>query len=100
MSATQPHATDAGAKGVPPDLLAAWPRSSQYALAFLIFVTLGLIAAHVLLGRLTDARPTTLDPDKVLTKALDLNKADAVQLRQVPEVGEKLAAAIVEYRRS
>ena len=100
MSATPPDAKDAGAKAVPPDLITAWPRSSQYALAFLIVVALGLITAHVVLGRLTDARPTTLDAEKVLTKALDLNKADAVQLRQVPEIGDKLAPAIIEYRRS
>jgi competence ComEA-like helix-hairpin-helix protein len=49
---------------------------------------------------LTDARPTALDPEKVLTKALDLNKADAVQLSQVPEIGAKLAPAIVAYRQS
>src|SRR5262245_11157868 len=100
MSAASPDATDAGAKTVPPDLITAWPRSSQYALALVLVVTLGLIAAHVLLGRLTDARPTTLATEKVLTKALDLNKADVIQLRQIPEIGEKLAPAIIEYRQS
>lgn len=100
MSATVPPATDAGAKGVLPEFLAAWPRSSQYALAFLIVLALSLMTLHVVLGRLTDARPTTLTTEKVLTQAVDLNQADRVQLRQIPELGDSLAQAIIEYRRS
>src|SRR5438105_4887635 len=100
MSATSTSGTDSGAKAPPPDLLAAWPRRAQVALASLVLLTVALIAFHVVRGRLSDARPTTLAAEKALTSPLDLNKADFVQLRQLPEVGDKLAAAIIECRKN
>jgi competence protein ComEA len=99
MSAPSSSGTDSGAKAPPPDLLAAWPRRAQVALASLVLLTLALITAHVVRGRLSDARPTTVAAEKAPTAPLDLNKADFAQLRQLPEVGDKLAAAIIDCRR-
>jgi competence ComEA-like helix-hairpin-helix protein len=82
-----------------PDVLAAWPRTAQWAMAFVLGGAVLFMAAHLVLGRLGDARPTQLDRDAMPTTTVDLNRADRAQLRQLPEIGEGLAARIEEYRR-
>ena len=84
----------------PPDLLAAWPRSAQGALAFLLAVNTLLIAVYSLGSLREVARPTQLEKEAVRPAPLDLNRADHVQLRQLPEVGDKLADRIEDYRRT
>jgi competence protein ComEA len=100
MGAPLSHATDAGGNATPPALVQVWPRSSQYSFVFLVVLTLGLLTAHVLIARLSDARPTTLDRGKALLTAINLNTADHATLTQLPDVGDTLARAIVEYRQA
>jgi len=82
------------------DILAAWPRTAQGALAFLLAVNTLLIAVYSIGSMQTGARPTQLEKEAALPARIDLNRADHAQLRQLPDVGDKLAARIEEYRRS
>src|SRR5262245_7441813 len=100
MNAT-PSATDAGAPvASPPNFLDLWPRRVQWALATVVFVALSGIGLHVLLGGLRDARPTEVEKNAFAVSPLDLNRADRAQLRQLPDIGDKLAGKIEEYRRT
>jgi competence protein ComEA len=101
MSETPAKPPDAGKPPAPqPDLLAAWPRSAQGALAFLLGVNTLLIAVYSIGSLKSSARPTNLEKEAALPARIDLNSADHAQLRQLPEVGDKLAARIEEYRRT
>jgi DNA uptake protein ComE-like DNA-binding protein len=95
MNATPSPATDAGAAAPPPALLAAWPRTAQWALGLLLTLAVLLIILHVTIGGLSDARPTQLEE---LRSPINLNTADRATLRQLPEVGDALATRIDEYR--
>jgi competence protein ComEA len=95
MNATPSPATDAGAAAPPPVLLAAWPRTAQWALGLLLTLAVVLIILHVTIGGLSDARPTQLGE---LRSPINLNTADRAMLRQLPEVGDTLATRIDEYR--
>ncbi len=81
-----------------PDILAAWPRRAQWALAVLLLATLLFIGGHVLLGGLRE-RPADLERHAFPTATVNLNDADHATLRQLPEVGDELAGRIEEYRR-
>src|SRR5438552_2721615 len=83
----------------PPDLLAAWPRTAQWALGLLLALAIVLILLHVTIGGLSDARPTQLERDARFTTSINLNTADRATLRQLPEIGDSLAANIEDYRR-
>lgn len=101
MSETPAKPPDAGTPSPPlPDLLAAWPRTAQGALAFLLAVNTLLITVFSLGSMRPSARPTQLEQEAALPARIDLNSADHAQLRQLPEVGDKLAARIEEYRRN
>src|SRR5438874_11995025 len=95
MNATSSPATDAGAAAPPPALLAAWPRTAQWALGLLLTLAVVLIILHVTIGGLSDARPTQLEE---LRSPINLNTVDRATLRQLPEVGDTLATRIDEYR--
>lgn len=100
MSETPTKPPDTAPAPPQPDLLAAWPRSAQGALAFLLAVNTLLIAVYSLGSLRGGARPTQLEKEAARPTPLDLNRADHVQLRQLPEVGDKLADRIEEYRRT
>ncbi len=81
----------AHAPGTPP----ATGRAAQLALAAVAAVLVGLLAVRGYGPRFT-SRPT----DPVAPAAvLDLNRADAAELEQLPGVGPRLAAAIDAHRR-
>lgn len=83
-----------------PEILAAWPRTAQGALAFLLAVNTLLIAVYSIGSLRTATRPTQLEQQAALSPRLDLNRADHAQLRQLPQVGDSLASRIEEYRRT
>jgi len=70
----------------------AWPRPAQLAAAFLLGMICALIGERVLHS--ASARPL----DSALSPALDLNRATAGELLQLPGVGPVLANRIVSTR--
>jgi competence protein ComEA len=92
-------ATDTGARAPSlNDLLAVWPRRVQAALAVVLLAAVSIIAVHVIAGGLREARPTRVERGAFPTSRVELNTADEAVLRQLPEVGEKLAGLIVKDR--
>src|SRR5438105_3182216 len=89
---------DAAPAPPPADLLAAWPRTAQWALAFLLAVSTALIAVYAVGSLRWGTRPTRLEQEAALPARVDLNEADRSQLRQLPGVGDKLAGEIERYR--
>src|SRR5260370_1172946 len=81
-----------------PVVLAAWPRSAQLALAFLLGVglTLLLVYSGIYLG--WGSRPTERDRITYVHR-VDLNHASRAELLQLPGVGENMARRIEDYRR-
>lgn len=71
------------------------PRRAQFALAAVAIVFLGLLAVRGYGPRLTSRPTEPVSPAAVL----DLNRADAAELEQLPGVGPRLAAAIDAHRR-
>jgi competence protein ComEA len=61
-------------------------------------LAIALLAWHVYVARGGGSRPTTLERDTVLSYRVDLNRADLVELMQLPGVGENLARRIEAYR--
>lgn len=100
MNASSSTAKAGASEASAPGILEIWPKPVQIALAVLLCAVLVFIAAHVFFGDLRDARPTELEQGAFPTAVVDLNKAEKALLRQLPEVGEKLAERIDEYRRS
>jgi competence ComEA-like helix-hairpin-helix protein len=80
----------------PEGVFAAWPRSAQIALASLLVLAFGLLAWHASGMTRWGSRPTELEAAAFLR--LDLNRADHVQLLQLPGVGENLSRRIEAYR--
>src|SRR5262249_17311175 len=83
-----------------PDVLVAWPRTAQWAMAVLLGLASLLIAQSSLVSMRWGARPTRLEREAASIGRVDLNRADRAQLLQLPDVGENMAAPIEEYRRS
>jgi competence protein ComEA len=75
---------------------AASARGAQVALGTFLAILIGLLAFRGYGGSL-GARPTDPVPTADL---IDLNTADQAELAQVPGVGPKMAAAIVDHRRA
>lgn len=88
---TTPPTPGTHAPGSPPPT----GRTAQLALAAVVAVFLGLLAVRGYGPRFT-SRPT--EP-VAAAAALDLNRADAAELEQLPGVGPRLAAAIDAHRR-
>jgi competence protein ComEA len=94
-----PDATDNGARAVSlNDLLAVWPRRVQITVVALLLVAISLMAGHVVLGGLRDARPTDVERNAFSTAPVELNRADKALLRQLPDVGDQLADRIIQHR--
>jgi competence protein ComEA len=83
---------------LPPPTPPTWPRSAQMATGLLLFLSLGLLAWHLIDSRRGAARPTLLEPNDASTFRLDLNRASHVELLQLQGVGENLARRIEAYR--
>src|SRR5262249_38366064 len=75
-----------------------WPRPPLWATVLLLVVALALLGWTASASARWAARPTALERDAVRAARLDLNRADRVQLLQLPGVGETLAARIEAYR--
>jgi len=75
-----------------------WTCSTQVTMALLLAFALGLLGWHAYGSRQAACRPVELDPDVVRCARVDLNRADHVQLVQLPGVGENLARRIEDYR--
>ena len=82
----------------PPDLLAAWPRTAQWALAFLLAAATVLIGVYAVGSMRWGTQPTRLEQEAARGSRVDLNDADHAYLRQLPGVGDKLADDIERYR--
>lgn len=61
--------------------------------------TMGLVAAIAALAAASDAQAGKAKTRAVMTGTLNLNTATAAQLDQLPGVGEKAAARIIEHRK-
>jgi len=68
-------------------------------MAFLLVLAILLITLSSLGSMRWGARPTRLERE-ALAGRVDLNRADRAQLLQLPDVGEKLAENIEQYRRA
>lgn len=75
-----------------------WPRSALWATVLFLSVALALMAWNVYGSSRWATRPTTLERGALQSARLELNRADRVQLMQLPGVGETLAARIEAYR--
>jgi len=79
----------------PPPTPPTWPPAAQLAAAFLLGVAATLLGLRWYGATATAARPLALERPAVL----DLNDAEAAELRQLPGVGSALAERIVDRRR-
>ena len=85
MSPAPPSAT-------PPAAPPAWPRSAQWATAFLLGAATALLCLYALGSWRGGTRPTEL------SSRIDLNRAGQAELLQLPGVGPHLAQRIEDYR--
>src|SRR5437899_2727467 len=97
-SATSP-APAAPPPPIPSEVVTAWPRSAQLAMAFVLGLAAALLAVHVYASLRHGTRPTELERAAVVAHRVDLNRAGRAELLQVPGVGESLAARIENHRR-
>jgi hypothetical protein len=80
----------------PPALATAWPRSAQLAAAFLLGAVVALLGVYFFGGG--PPRPLDLRHTSLPAYAVDLNRADRAEVRQLPGVGPTLAARISSTR--
>lgn len=83
----------------PQGIFLAWPRSAQWAAAFLLGVVLTLLAVHALTYLRAGTRATDHEPGHASAYRIDLNQATRAELLQLPGVGPALADNIEAYRR-
>lgn len=76
------------------DALAAWPRSAQVAVAFLLGIVVTLIGMQAWTSTRWSSRPTEFERNPVLAYHVDLNRAERAELLQLPGVGPALAERI------
>jgi competence protein ComEA len=95
--ASWPDAAPLAAPGAAPEP-PAWPAAAQWCTAGLLAVFLGLLAWRGYGLSRYSTRPLLID-NEAPRDAIDLNKADAVDLRLVPGIGEKTAERILAYRK-
>jgi competence ComEA-like helix-hairpin-helix protein len=95
---TPPAAPAVALPATPDAFRLAWPSAAQAAVALLALLTLGLLGWHAYARSRWATRPLALTPGDAEVFRIDLNKADAVTLMQLPGCGEVLAERIVAYR--
>lgn len=78
----------------------SWPRSAQWAAAVLLGMVLILLAYHALANSGHATRATQLVTADGPIYRLDLNRAPAAELMQIPGIGPALAERIVARRRA
>src|SRR5579875_465383 len=76
----------------------AWSRPAQGSAVLFLLLALMLLGWHAWMAQRWGCRPTTLEANALLSPSVDLNRADRVQLMQLPGVGENLARRIEAYR--
>jgi competence protein ComEA len=84
----------------PSALRDAWPRSAQWATAFLLGAALALLSIHSIGYLRGGSRPAELQRGLVLSYRVDLNRARRAELLQLPGVGDRMAERIEDYRRA
>jgi competence protein ComEA len=95
----QPPASPAPPVPIQPNAATAWPRSAQWATAFLLGVAFMSLTAYVWNCSRWSSRPSEVDRGAVPAYRVDLNKANRAELQQLPGVGEQMASRIEERRR-
>jgi len=95
------EASPASSPKSPPEsanLLTAWPRSAQWTAAVLLAGVVGLLGYHAYAGMRFGTRASQrLEKDGPIYR-VDINRARAAELNQLPGIGPKLAERIVSYR--
>lgn len=74
----------------------AWSRPAQATTAALLLVAVALVSWHAYTAHRSACRPTDVERPE---DRLDLNQADAAQLRQLRGVGDNMARRIADHRR-
>jgi competence ComEA-like helix-hairpin-helix protein len=85
---------------IQPNAPTAWPRSAQWATAFLLGAAVTSLTAYVWSCSRFGSRPTEVDRGAARAYRVDLNKANRAELQQLPGVGEQMASRIEERRRN
>ena len=80
-------------------LLTTWPKSAQWTAAALLAGIIGLLGYHAYAGMRFGTRASELRDDGPIYR-MDLNRARAAELNQLPGIGPKLAERIVSYRQT
>ena len=98
------EASPAPTMGTPPkgppetaNLFTAWPKSAQWTAALLLAGIIGLLGYHAYAGMRFGTRASEHRDDGPLYR-MDLNRAGAAELNQLPGIGTTLAQRIVTYR--
>jgi competence protein ComEA len=101
-AASSPSPSSASVNPPPPtdSLVQAWPRSAQWATAFLLGIVLTLLSVHALSYLRHGTRATDKEAGHVLSYRIDLNRASRAELLQLPGVGPALAQSIEAYRKA
>ena len=82
------------------NLLTAWPRSAQWTAALLLASVIGLLGYHAYAGMRFGTRPSEQRDQEGPIYRLDLNRARAAELNQLPGIGPHLAERIAGYRKT
>jgi competence protein ComEA len=98
--AARPVPSSASAPSPRLEVFQAWPRSAQWATAFLLGVAVALIAMYSLSHLRSGSRPLDLERGAVLSYRVDLNRAGREELLQLPGIGPNMADRIEDYRRA
>ncbi len=95
-----PASTSGVSKPEPANLLTAWPRSAQWTAAVLLAGVIGLLGYHAYAGMRFGTRASEhRDPGGPIYR-IDLNRARAPELNQLPGIGSQLSQRIVAYRKT
>jgi competence ComEA-like helix-hairpin-helix protein len=76
----------------------SWPKSAQWAAAFLVGGLIVLLGIHALAGMSSSARQSRLLVADGPIYRLDLNRARKAELVQIPGIGDQLADRILSHR--
>jgi competence protein ComEA len=82
------------------EILQTWPRSAQWATAFLLGVAAAFVAVYSLGHLRSGSRPMELERGALLTYRVDLNHARRAELLQLPGIGPSMADRIEDYRQT